>query len=116
MQYRGEACVLSTPALPALTATGEVFSWANVCEDGSMYFLRESINGEEKKVEATGILPRDAFPKWASEYFVCAHVWRSYLPSPLEMLMLHSQQTLPQHLRSYIPEKHVDSTWHLLQS
>ena len=117
MQYRGEACVLSTAALPALTEpVGELCAWANVCDDGSMFFMRECGAPGEKKIEATGILPRDAFPRWASEYFVCAHVWRSYLPSPLEMQMFHSEHSLPRDMRAHLPEHHVDSTWQLLQS
>ena len=114
MQYRGEACVLSTPALPAVTGTiGELRAWAVVSEDGGIFFLRQ---GPEKQIESTGILPRNALPRWASEYFVCAHVWRAFLPNALDMSVVYSQARLPVNLQAYAPEKHVDSTWQLIHS
>ena len=114
MQYRGEACVLSTPALPAVTGTcGELHAWAVVSEDGGIFFLRQ---GPEKQIETTGILPRNALPRWASEYFVCAHVWRAFLPNALDMTVVYSQARLPVNLQAYAPEKHVDSTWQLIHS
>ena len=109
MQYRGDSCLLSTPALPALDSTfsGPLEAWAKVSPDGSIYFLRKADD-----IQATGRLPKSALPQWACEYFVCAHLWRGYLPKSIEMSVIYSSQKLPCHLRDFEPESYVTSTWH----
>ena len=111
MQYRGDSCLMSTPALPALNENVAVLRvWAQVKEDGSIFFLRE----KGGTVETTGLLPQDALPKWASEYFVCGHIWRAYLPNPLEMTVEHSHEDLPSELLPYVPKEPIETTWQLL--
>lgn len=112
MQYRGDSCLMSTEALPALNenVVGALQVWAHVSEEGSIFFVRE----KGGTVETTGILPHDALPKWASEYFVCSHVWRAYLPNPLEIMVLHSHDDLPSELLPHVPKEPIETTWQLL--
>ena len=118
MQYSGDECLLSTPVLSALNepCAGPLRAWVKVLQDGSIYFLRqkedESLESSDG-VEASGILPRNSFPKWACEYFVYAQFWRSSLPEPLDLRIIHSSHSLPSELDKYAPEKNVESTWSL---
>lgn len=113
MQYRGDSCLLSTPVLSPLNepCAGPLQAWVKIAEDGSMYFLRQTL--EDGKVEASGILPRDTLPRWACEYFVCAHVWRAHLANPLDLRVVYSCINLPGELREYAPKTNVESTWSL---
>mmetsp|Transcript_101832 Transcript_101832/g.218063 ORF Transcript_101832/g.218063 Transcript_101832/m.218063 type:complete len:363 (-) Transcript_101832:262-1350(-) len=112
-KYPAGGPIMSAEVMPPLEmdaeSTDDVEAWVLITAEGGICFFRRTRAGD---LQASGVLPRAALPKYMSEYYAAALFLPQELAVPTCASVVYRGANLPQDM-SGMPQVELDAIWHL---